>query len=52
VRRLRSTLLYFVAGALGIATMLAIGFQWLPPVMPRRVKAPSCRIEYGSIKKL
>lgn len=29
--RLRSTLLYFVAGAMGVATLAAIGYQWLPP---------------------
>ena len=31
MRRLRSSLLYFVAGATGAATMAAIGYQWLPP---------------------
>lgn len=29
--RFRSTLLYFVAGTMGVATMAAIGYQWLPP---------------------
>lgn len=29
--RFRSTVLYFVAGTTGVATMAAIGYQWLPP---------------------
>jgi hypothetical protein len=30
VTRIRSTLLYVVAGAMGVATMAAIGYRWLP----------------------
>lgn len=29
--RFRSSLLYFVAVAMGVATMAAIAYQWLPP---------------------